>query len=88
MIEQLGQILVTSGALSGDTLNSALLFQQEEKASGASHTRIGDCLIKKFNISEESVYQALATQFGLPFLAEIEGQVNRDLMSELSFDSL
>jgi type II secretory ATPase GspE/PulE/Tfp pilus assembly ATPase PilB-like protein len=88
MIEQLGQILVTSGAISGDTLDSALLFQQEEKASGAGHIRIGDCLIKKFSVSEESVYRALAAQFGLPFFAEIEGQVNRDLLSELSFDSL
>jgi type II secretory ATPase GspE/PulE/Tfp pilus assembly ATPase PilB-like protein len=27
-------------------------------------------------------------QFGLPFLVEIEGKINRDLMSELSFDML
>jgi type IV pilus assembly protein PilB len=88
MIDQIGQILVASGKVSRDALDKALVFQQEEKASGAGYARIGDCLIKNFNVPEESVYRALATQFGLPFLSEIEGLVNRDLMSELSFDTL
>jgi type II secretory ATPase GspE/PulE/Tfp pilus assembly ATPase PilB-like protein len=88
MIQQIGQILVSSGAISDDTLAKALEFQQAGKASGAGHARIGDCLINKFSVSEESVYNALAVQFGLPFLADIEGMVNRDLMGELSFDTL
>ncbi|HUI91687.1 MAG TPA: GspE/PulE family protein [Chitinivibrionales bacterium] len=88
MIEQLGQILVSCGAIRRDTLDRALLFQQEEKASGAGYHRIGECLVKKFNVPEESVYKALAAQFGLPFLTEIEGLINRDLMSEMSFETL
>jgi type IV pilus assembly protein PilB len=77
-----------SGAISPQTLEKALLFQQEELASGSNgRTRIGECLIGKFGVSEESVFAALAAQFGMPFYPDIEGLVKRDIINELSYEA-
>jgi type IV pilus assembly protein PilB len=87
MITHIGQLLIESGATSAQTLEKALVLQQEDRAADKNRARLGEYLIGKFGVSEESVYEALALQFGMQFLPDIEGIVNRDTINDLSYET-
>lgn len=87
MIKHIGQLLIESGATSAQTLENALALQLQDRAADRSRARVGEYLIGKFGVSEESVYKALALQFGMQFLADIEGIVNRDTINDLSYET-
>ncbi|MBD3321670.1 MAG: type II secretion system protein GspE [Chitinivibrionales bacterium] len=84
-ISSLGQILKKSSGI-----DDALLDQAAESAR-IQGKRIGEYLIEHGEYSEETVYKALADQFALPFILDIDDQINheliRDLPTELFKDS-
>ena len=63
--QKLGEILVRDAGLSQATLDAALERQQQEPE------RLGQLLLQHYSLSESALQQALATQFGLEFLAAI-----------------
>ena len=85
-MELIGSLLQKNRAVDEQTLDAALAFQKKEDAEGKDHTRLGDCLIRYFNIDEEPVYRALALQCSMPFIPEIDSVIDRNLLQELSFD--
>ena len=44
--------------------------------------RIGECLIADYGKSQEEIYQGLAEQFNLPFLASLSDRINEKLLRE------
>ncbi|MBD3346090.1 MAG: type II secretion system protein GspE [Chitinivibrionales bacterium] len=76
----LGQILKRSSSID----NSAL-----ERAADSARMQgklIGEYLIENGELSEETVYKALAAQFSLPYIAELQEQVNHELIRDLPTD--
>ena len=86
MIKPLGQLLIEAKAITPQTLEKALAFQREG-CGGGRRKKLGECLIAKYGASEETVYKALALQFGMPFVADIEGIVDRGILSGLSYET-
>lgn len=82
MVKLLGQILVERGKLSEEAVLEAV--------GAAADKRLGAYLVGSGKVSERDIHEALAEQFGLPFVAEIDGSVNetllRDFPSELFKD--
>jgi type IV pilus assembly protein PilB len=77
MIPKLGELLIAEGVVDAETVDAAL---EECRVTGAL---CGRCLIERFSVEEEAVYRALARQFSLPFLAEIDNHIDRGLLREL-----
>ncbi len=84
MIKPIGQLLIEAGTITPETLEKALAFQRER--AGGGRKRLGECLMEKFGASEESVFKALALQFGMPFVADIEGIVDRNSINDFSYE--
>lgn len=61
--KKLGEILVTSGAVSGADVESALHDQTAGEPS-----RLGDLLVANGKLDSEQLGRALATQYGLPYV--------------------
>ncbi len=77
MIPKIGELLIDAGVIDSRTLESAL---EESVRSGK---RTGEVCIANFGVAEEEVYRALARQFALPFIAEIDGQIDQAILREL-----
>ena len=63
MKKKLGEILITSGAVSGTDVNSALADQ-----SAGEPSRLGDLLVASGKLSSTQLAKALAEQYQLPFV--------------------
>lgn len=63
--QKLGEILIRDAGLNQTTIDAALERQQQEPE------RLGQLLLQHHSLSESALQQALATQFGLEFLAAI-----------------
>lgn len=62
-------------------------LQETQLAAAAAEAaetgrRIGECLIDKQLASEEQVFEGLAEQFELPFVASLDGSVNEELIRD------
>jgi type II secretory ATPase GspE/PulE/Tfp pilus assembly ATPase PilB-like protein len=80
MITQFGSILLKNNRMDAASLDAAI------KAAEACGMRLGDFIIHEFGLPEDIVYQTLAEQFGLPFMATIEERVDRSLVRELPIE--
>ena len=63
MKKKLGEILITSGAVSGTDVNAALADQ-----SAGEPSRLGDLLVASGKLSSTQLARALAEQYQLPFV--------------------
>ncbi|KJJ85616.1 protein containing General secretory system II, protein E [Candidatus Omnitrophus magneticus] len=78
--EKLGEILIRQGAISKQMLEDAL---QEQAVSGGL---VGEILIKKGHVSELDISQAIAAQYGFPFISVENYDVNPLAVKLLSED--
>lgn len=77
MTQKLGQILLRNGHVTSEVLDQAVERSRSEKR------RLGEVLISCFGVNSTNVYSALAQQFSLPFIGNIETHVNQALVTEL-----
>lgn len=76
----LGGLLVEKYEVDSAVMNRAL---EESRNRGI---RLGEYLISEFGVSEEAIYQAMAEQFGIPFINEIEPRIDEKLLRELPIE--
>lgn len=80
MVKQLGSLLIEKFHIDSDILTNAL---EESRALGM---RLGECLITRFGISESAIFQTMAEQFDIPFMASAREKVSRSLFSALPIE--
>jgi type II secretory ATPase GspE/PulE/Tfp pilus assembly ATPase PilB-like protein len=88
MIEQLGKLLLKSGQTDEGVLQKALSLQEKSNQSEGKHTYIGEILYREFGCSEESVFRALAEQFGLSYIPTLDEKTGIELMRGISMELL
>jgi general secretion pathway protein E len=73
MRPQIGQIFIELYQLSPEKLEEGLALQREKRGSGSGGggERIGEILVRISALSEETVAEALARQWSLPYLSTI-----------------
>jgi general secretion pathway protein E len=76
--KNLGEILVETGAITPETLSSALARAEH------THERIGEALVALGTVSPEDVMKALAKQWGVPYLPADEVPFNLPVLKNLS----
>jgi type IV pilus assembly protein PilB len=84
MIERIGQILKRDAGISEETLRVALDMQAQ---AHATRPLLGECLMQSYDVPEETVFRALASQFSMPYVDNLDARIDRDLLNELSFDT-
>jgi len=77
---KIGEILIEDGLLSQAQLTEALAFQKEKGGL------IGQILVEKKFVDEESLIGALGKQFKVPYLPLKNYAINPDMASMLSAD--
>jgi general secretion pathway protein E len=84
-VELIGQILLQQTSLTEQQLTDALHFQ----ATGNQRERIGQILIRAGHITDIDVLEALAQQWGLPYLGNIQqDKLNKELVANLPIEFL
>ncbi len=79
--QKLGEILHQNAGLSRDIIDEALQRQQLESE------RLGQLLLKHYNLKDSDLTEALANQFGLPYLEKIPAAVDsNELLSRLPLE--
>jgi type IV pilus assembly protein PilB len=77
---KIGEILIEDGLLSKAQLEEALAFQKEKGGV------IGQILIEKKLVDEESLISALGRQFGIPYIPLKNYAINPDMTDILTAD--
>jgi type IV pilus assembly protein PilB len=77
MLKQFGSLLIKNNHLDQARMDAAI------ESARQKGKRLGDYLITECGLSEEVIYQTLAEQFSVPFLADIEERVDRTILREL-----
>jgi type II secretory ATPase GspE/PulE/Tfp pilus assembly ATPase PilB-like protein len=85
MIELLGQILIEQKLIDAAMLEKALCLQKDFAASGGMML-IGEVLRRHFDLTEESLFRALAKQFSLPFIETIHDGADPEIIREIPPD--
>jgi type IV pilus assembly protein PilB len=80
MLEKLGQILLREFCITPDVLEEALV-----KSRGMG-LRLGEYLIQQRGVSEELIYHALARQFNMDFIENLEKAVDKELLRNLPME--
>ncbi len=82
MIKRIGSIIQSRLSIQESKLEEAA--QQAEKQG----TRIGEILLEQGLLTEREFYEALAEQFSMEFVPEIENLISTELLREFSPDTL
>lgn len=73
--KRLGEILKASGAITEDRLDKALEFAK------LNSVKLGEALVKTSACTSQTVYRALAKQWGLPFANLSKGEIRKDIIT-------
>jgi hypothetical protein len=77
---RLGEILLREGIIAKNDLDAALAIQQE------SGQLLGEVLVELGVIKEEAIAEALASQFGLPYLSTSQVYLHKELLKEFPME--